>query len=162
MDTTTHSDLQTQLTAYLVRKKLRKSEERYTILQQIGEYPGHFDIASIHEKLESIKFHVSKATLYNTLDLFFEAGLIVRHFITPQNVQYELRSLAETHQHLICTRCGSVREIQNQTLKTNIGNLKLRRFTPEYSSLYIYGICSRCNYRMRLENKKQEFPQEIK
>jgi len=156
MDIKTHSDLQKQLTAYLVKKKLRKTEERYTILQQICEFPGHFDIITLHENLESLNFHVSKATLYNNLDLFIEAGLIVRHFITPQTVQYELRSLAETHQHLICTHCGDVKEIRNQTLKANIGNLKLRRFTPEFSSLYIYGICSRCTYRMRLESKKLE------
>ncbi|MDR2968802.1 MAG: transcriptional repressor [Tannerellaceae bacterium] len=156
MDTKTHSDLQEQLTAYIVGKKLRKTEERYTILQQISEYPGHFDIISLHEKLESLNFHVSKATLYNNLNLFIEAGLIVRHFITPQNVQYELRSLAETHQHLICTYCGDVKEIRNQALKTNACNLKLRRFTPEFSSLYIYGTCSRCTYRMNRDRRKRE------
>ncbi len=161
MDIKTHSDLQKQLTAYLIKKKLRKTEERYTILQQICEFPAHFDIISLHENLESLNFHVSKATLYNNLDLFIEAGLIVRHFITPQNVQYELRSIAETHQHLICTYCGDVKEIRDQILKANIGKLKLRRFTPEFSSLYIYGICSRCTYRMRLESQKQE-KQELK
>lgn len=156
MDTKTHSDLQKQLTAYLVKKKLRKTEERYTILQQISSYSGHFDIISLHEKLESLNYHVSKATLYNTLNLFIEAGLIVRHFITSQTVQYELCSLAETHQHLICSYCGDVKEIRNQTLKANIGNLKLRRFTPEFSCLYIYGMCSRCTFRLQQESKKQK------
>jgi len=156
MDTKTHSDLQNQLTAYLVQKKLRKTEERYTILQHICEHPGHFDINSLHSQLEEENFHVSKATLYNTLDLFIEASLIVRHYINPQTVQYELKSIAETHQHLICTRCSDVREIRNQDLYKNIRNLKLRRFTPEFYSLYIFGLCSRCIYQLRMEKNKLE------
>lgn len=156
MDTKTHSDLQKQLTAYLVQKKLRKSEERYAILQLICEFPGHFEINTLHKELEEQNYHVSKATLYNTLDLFIEAGLIVRHFITTQTVQYELRHIAEMHQHLICTHCGDVKEIKSQILSADIKNLKLRRFTPDFSSLYIYGICSRCTYHQRMEDKKLE------
>lgn len=62
-------------------------------------------------------FHVSKATLYNTLDVLVDAGLVVRHQITVQSVQYELRIYADTHLHLVCTRCGTMRELRNSALK---------------------------------------------
>mgnify|MGYP000783883496 CR=1 FL=1 len=72
-----------------------------------------------------MNFHVSRATVYNTVDVLVDSGLIVRHQLTAQAVQYELRMLAETHLHLIS------------------------RFTPEYHALYIYGLCSKCKYRLQ-------------
>lgn len=142
-----------KFTGYLEQKKLRKTEERYTILELICALTNHFDIFTLHEKLEEQNFHVSKATLYNTIDLLVEAGLVVRHQITPQSVQYELRVLADTHQHLICTKCGDVREIRDQALKADMKNLKVSRFTPEYYCLYVYGICSKCTFKMRQQKK---------
>ncbi|MDH6314217.1 Fur family ferric uptake transcriptional regulator [Parabacteroides sp. PFB2-10] len=154
METKLYSELKQQFTDYLVDKKMRRTEERYTILKHISEIEGHFDMVSLHEQLDTNNFHVSLATLYNNVDHFIQAGLVVRHHISPQIVQYELRIHAETHQHLVCTHCGDVREIRNKTLRADIKNLKLRRFTPEYASLYIYGICSKCTFRIRQEKRK--------
>lgn len=149
MDEKIYSDLCKKFTCYLEDKKHRKTEERNTIFRHICSFTGHFDVFTLHEQLENENFHVSKATLYNTLDILVEAALIVRHQINPQTVQYELRIFADTHQHLICTRCGHVREIRNQTLKADIKKLKVQRFIPEFYCLYIYGICSKCTFRLR-------------
>lgn len=154
MEAKLYSELKQQFTDYLVDKKLRRTEERYTILEHICGINGHFDMVSLHEVLKGNNFHVSLATLYNNVDLYIQAGLVVRHHISPQTVQFELRVHADTHQHLVCTRCGEMREIRNKTLRADIKNLKLRRFTPEYSSLYIYGICSKCTFRIRQEKRK--------
>lgn len=91
----------------------------------------------------------SKATLYNTLDVLVDAGLVVRHQITVQSVQYELRIYADTHLHLVCTRCGAIRELRNSALKADMRNLKVSRFTPEYYCLYIYGLCSKCKFKLQ-------------
>lgn len=80
-------------TEYLTEKKLRKTEERYAIFKEICAFPGHFDMCMLSDRLEQDNFHVSKATLYNTLDVLVDAGLVVRHQITVQSVQYELRIL---------------------------------------------------------------------
>ncbi len=90
-----------------------------------------------------------RATLYNTLDVLVDAGLVVRHQITVQSVQYELRIYADTHLHLVCTRCGAIRELRNSTLKADMRNLKVSRFTPEYYCLYIYGLCSKCKFKLQ-------------
>ena len=100
-------------TEYLTEKKLRKTEERYAIFKEICAFPGHFDMCMLSDRLEQDNFHVSKATLYNTLDVLVDAGLVVRHQITVQSVQYELRIYADTHLHLVCTRCGAIRELRN-------------------------------------------------
>lgn len=103
----------------------------------------------LHRKLEEMNFHVSRATVYNTVDVLVDCGLVVRHQLAAQAVQYELRMLAETHLHLICTKCGEIRELKDAMLKRNVGSLKIPRFTPEYHALYIYGLCSKCKYRLQ-------------
>lgn len=149
-----YTEIKRQFTTYMETHGLRKTLERYTILEHVCAFPAHFDIESLHEALESDNFHVSKATLYNTLEVLLDARIIVRHQISTKAVQYELRSFAETHQHLICTKCGEIREIRNQFMKTNMKNFKVPRFTPEFFCLYIYGICSKCKFRMQHNGKK--------
>ena len=147
--------MQDMFTMYLAEKKLRKTEERSVILECICSFPGHFDMCMLHQKLEGMNFHVSRATLYNTLDVLVDSGLIIRHQLMSQSMQYELRILAETHSHLICTKCGAIRELKDATLKKDVDNLKISRFSPEYHALYIYGVCSKCKYR--LQRKKEEY-----
>jgi Fur family ferric uptake transcriptional regulator len=141
--------------AYLMGKKLRKTEERRTIVDEICTFAGHFDIDMLHRKLDETKYHVSKATLYNTLEVLVDAGIVVRHQFNSQSVQYELRKKAETHMHFICTHCDCVREVKiPPPLQGSINALK-NRFTPEYSSLYVYGMCGRCkNKEQRKAQKK--------
>ena len=152
-ETKVYTELRRLFTEYLVSKSLRKTEERYTIFEQMCMFPGHFDMDMLHVKLEEANYHVSKATLYNTLDVLLDAGLIVRHHLSTQIVQYELRIFAETHQHLICSMCGTVREMKNQALKASVESLKTPRFTPEFYSLYIYGLCSKCKYKQQRMKK---------
>ncbi len=149
MDIKQYKELENSFTEYLIQKKLRRTEERYTILRQICQFPGHFDILLLHTELERNNYHVSKSTLYNTLDVLIEAGVIVRHQITSQSFQYELRHLAEHHIHLICSRCGDIREIKNQGLKSDVERLRTNKFVKEYFSLYVYGICSKCRYNRK-------------
>ena len=147
-------ELQEVLTQYIAEKKLRKTEERYMIFKFICFFPGHFDVCQLHQKLEEANFHVSRATLYNTIEVLLACGLIVRHQLTMQSVQYELRVLADTHTHLICTQCGNIREQKLNKNKNEWLSDKLSRFTPTYQMLYIYGLCSKCSYRLRLKKNK--------
>ena len=118
---------------YLAEKKLRKTEERYAILECICSFPGHFDMCLLHQKLEEMNFHVSRATIYNTLEVLVDSDLIVRHQLMNQSVQYELRMLAETHSHLICTKCGAMRELKDMTLKKYIQSLNVSVDSPVIS-----------------------------
>lgn len=113
------------------------------------QFPRSFRYVFASSETGGNEFHVSRATVYNTVDVLVDSGLIVRHQLTAQAVQYELRMLAETHSHLICTKCGAIRELKDATLKKDVGALKISRFTPEYHALYIYGLCSKCKYRLQ-------------
>jgi Fur family ferric uptake transcriptional regulator len=89
--------------------------------------------------------------LYNTLEILVDARILVPHQITSRAVQYELKYRADKHQHLICIKCGEIREVHLPSMKSDMGKLKITRFTPEYYYMYIYGICSKCKFKMRLK-----------
>ncbi|MDR1936955.1 MAG: transcriptional repressor [Tannerellaceae bacterium] len=155
IDNKIYKEIRDSFSAYLTEKKLRKTEERYTILDEVCAFPGHFDTCMLHRKLSDTKYHVSRATLYNTLEVLMDAGLLIRHQINSKSVQYELRKKAETHLHFICTQCNCMREIKHPpTLIDNVNSLK-NSITPEYFSLYVYGMCGRC------KNKAQRKAQKI-
>ena len=67
--------------------------------------------------------------------------------------QYEKCYNRGTHHHLICTQCGKVTEFQNEGLKQAIEQTKLTRFCQSHYSLYIYGICAKCERANRKEAK---------
>jgi Fur family ferric uptake transcriptional regulator len=154
LDSQTQQEAQNRLSAYLTEKKLRKTEERITILDQICAIDGHFDVNSLLLKMEASKYHVSRATIYNTLEVFVDAGVVVQHQLHSQSVQYELRKRAETHIHFTCSQCHCLREIKNPpALGEIVAGLK-NSFKAEYFSLYIHGLCGRCKNKAQREAHK--------
>lgn len=106
---------------------------------------SHFSVEDFHRQLEAEgSFHVSKATVYNTLQVLLEAGIVRRHnFEGP--AEYERIDLdGHNHLHLVCTRCGSVSEAPDDELDETISRLRYTGFVPSYFSLYVYGLCAKC------------------
>jgi Fur family ferric uptake transcriptional regulator len=138
---------------YLTEHGLRKTTERKTILEHICRIQGHFDVDTLYDQLESDNFHVSKASIYNTIELLMNACLVVRHQFSTQTVRYELKSAAMGHHHVICSYCGAVREVKNDRITRLMKDFKIAKFTQEYYSVYVYGICSKCKFRL-MNSKK--------
>ena len=151
------------LNNYLQLNNRRKTPERYAILDAVYDINGHFTLEELSEKLtEENKFPVSRATLYNTLKLFMELRLVIRHRFQGQT-KYEACYDNNSHSHQICTVCGKVTEIKSPQISETISNMRLKRFRKEGYSLYIYGICSTCQARItrtkkniKLKNTKDE------
>jgi Fur family ferric uptake transcriptional regulator len=141
-------------TEYLTKRKHRKTPERYAILDMIYSLSGHFNIESLYTMMEeTAKFRVSRATLYNTLILLLDAHLVVKHQFGTTS-QYEKCFNKETHHHMICTQCGRVTEFHNEQLQADIEGAKLPRFRQTHYSLYVYGLCSKCQWKQNLNLKK--------
>ena len=143
-----------QFVAYLEQNGLRKTRERLAIFDCILSVNGHFTTDDLHQKLEDKKFHVSKSTLYYTIEILLNAGLIVGHQFNSLAVLYETKKRAMNHHHVICTSCGAVKEVARDTVSMEYAK-KITKFTQEYSLIYIYGLCSRCKFR-QLQEKKQK------
>ena len=143
---TTHpSEIQTlsrQLTNFLKDKHLRKTPERYAILEKAIDMSAHFGVDQLYNAMEAEGYHVSRATVYNTLELLCEAGILNRHNFSVNQSHYEVAR--GSHLHLICRRCGSIREISDPDLTARLLTDDYDGFQPEYSSSSVYGICAAC------------------
>jgi len=140
-------------TEYLSINGHRKTPERFAILDTIYSIDGHFNIDMLYQKLaEQEKFRVSRATLYNTIILLMDAQLVMKHQFGNSS-QYEKLYNSGMHLHLICTQCGKVTEFQDDALRAAIQDTKFTRFTLSHYSLYVYGLCSKCERAQKRKRK---------
>jgi Fur family ferric uptake transcriptional regulator len=126
-------------------RKLRATPERFAILDAILETQGHFDAEGLYFRLISGGMKVSKATVYNTLDLLQNAGLVSKYRFAEGSSRYEKAFGQPHHHHLVCLQCGDIVEFVNERLERLQGEVCAGNdFAPQSSSLQIFGTCSRC------------------
>ncbi|MFR9165191.1 MAG: Fur family transcriptional regulator [Dysgonomonas sp.] len=156
MENKLREQVKAEFTDYLNKHNHRKTPERYAILDHIYSTKGHFDMETLYNSMEKESLRVSRATLYNTMELLLECGLVVKHQFGANVSQYERAYGNENHNHLICISCGDVKEYKNDSLLDISHQKKLQRFKVSYYSMYIYGICSKCQKEKMLQEKKQK------
>jgi Fur family ferric uptake transcriptional regulator len=140
--------------AYLEKKELRKTPERLAILEEIYSRTDHFDADELWKSMDDKNYRVSKATVYNTLDLLVECNLIVKHQFGKNLAQYEKSYGSKQHDHLICMQCHEVTEFCDpriQTIQTKIGDIL--GFNILHHSLIFYGDCTKENCEKKQKNK---------
>ncbi|NDV68094.1 Fur family transcriptional regulator [Dysgonomonas sp. 25] len=145
-----------EFTGYLTMHKHRKTPERFAILEHIYQISGHFDMDTLFNSMKNSNFRVSRATLYNTIELLLDSGLVVKHQFGANVSQYERAYGNENHDHFICLNCREVKEYKNSNLFTPAQQKRFQRFQVSYYSLYIYGICNKCQRAKKAELKKNK------
>ncbi|MCM1349287.1 MAG: transcriptional repressor [Firmicutes bacterium] len=146
-------------TQYMIARRLRKTPERYAILDKVFDTVGHFSIDSLHAIVDTDGYTVSRATVYNTIELLIDAGLVRRHTFGNQAPQYEKITGMSRHYHLVCTSCGKVRELKDAEIDELLRTRRFGKFHPMYLDLNVYGQCATCYRRLRTltrRSKKQQ------
>lgn len=127
---------------YLDAHDMRKTPERYAILNHIMGINGHFTIEELQQLIEGDGFRVSRSTVYNTVELLIQAKIVRRHVFEGMVAQYERITLP--HTHLICTSCGKVKEVRDPNFAAFMNARRFNAFNADHYSLYVYGTCSTC------------------
>lgn len=133
--------------AFLKSRKSKLTSERIIIFDAVFHHPSHFDAESLHTELR--KLNISRATVYRTLDLLVQSGLVRKNNLGANHAIYEVAKENEHHDHLICLKCGKVVEFFCSDLEALQMSVSTEHgFQIFHHSLQIFGLCSKCKGRM--------------
>lgn len=137
---------------YLQRTHRRRTQERFMILDCARGMEGHFTADDIMARLASENKPVAVGTVYSTLQLLGECGLVTRQRFDDGATRYECTG--PSHLHLVCSLCGKIKDVRDGSLETLIRSRRFTAFTPAYFAMTVYGICSACARAKKAAAKK--------
>lgn len=133
------------LSKYLLEHNLRSTRERFALLEEIMQTNGHFDADGLFATLTKKGLKASRATVYNTLDLLVDSGLISRYRFGENISRFEKAFGRPRHDHLICLECGDIIEFVDAKLDRIQKEIcEEKKFKLRNSTLQIFGICQNC------------------
>ena len=140
--------------AFLKSRNQRQTPERFAVLDEVYRVGGHFDADELYLRLKRTGEQISRATVYNTLDLLLACNLVIRHQFGHSQAKYEKSLHYRQHDHLICLECGHVLEYCDPRVQ-NIKDMVAAVYNFEIvdHSLHMFGRCKNdpCEYREKAE-----------
>ena len=130
---------------FIVAKGLKTTRQRDIILDCFLSSDRHFSIDELYLKLRAKHPGIGYATVYRTLKLFAESGIAREIHFGDGQTRYEHMLEGEHHDHLVCTRCGTIAEFENETIEQlQVEVAASHGFLIETHKLELYGLCAAC------------------
>lgn len=129
---------------YLRDRGHRQTPERFAIFEAVYATDDHFDADELFLRLKQAGVQVSRATVYNTLDLLIDCHLVVRHQFGNKQAKYERAYRYWQHDHLICLDCNALFEFCDpriQSIQEMVADIF--QFDIRQHALHMYGHCQR-------------------
>ncbi|MCJ7497919.1 MAG: transcriptional repressor, partial [candidate division Zixibacteria bacterium] len=130
---------------YLKTKDLSLTRERKAILNQVFAIDGHLEADDIFLRLRKAKKDVSRATVYRTLGLLVDSGLVRKVYLGEDHIHYEHTFGHTHHDHLVCIKCGKVFEFSDKKIERLQEKICQKKGFKEVShTVQIFGYCKDC------------------
>ena len=127
------------------RGNLRFTPERSAVLDAVLQTQGHFDAETLYYRLITAGTRISKATVYNTLELLQDCGLVSKYRFAEKVSRYEKAFGRPHHHHMICLACGDILEFVSEKIERLQADLcSEKQFDAQSSTLQIFGLCAKC------------------
>ena len=135
----------TRFEEYLAKKSLKLTRPRRVILERAMALSGHFTAEKLLEVAKAADRTISKATVYRTLPLLTASGILEEQDFGSGMKSYEAAIGQNHHDHLICIRCRTILEFENQAIeRLQVAEAKKKHFHIVYHSLKLFGFCASC------------------
>ncbi len=134
------------LESFLGHHQLKQTKQRQVVIRHFLKLDRHVDADDLYGSIRKAGYNIGLATIYRTLNLLKEAGLVEQRLFADGRASYELLIPNLHHDHLICTTCGKIVEFENKEIERLQAQVAAeQRFTLSSHRLELYGLCARCN-----------------
>jgi Fur family ferric uptake transcriptional regulator len=143
--------LRADLEAYMTRRGLRSTEQRRVIIDTFFGSTEHITIDTLLREVRAIDARVGYATVYRTMKLLTESGVVQEHKFGDGFTRYELSDDHAHHDHLICMECGKITEFEEDAIEELQGKIAKRHgFLVRAHKHEMYGVCAECQAKARV------------
>ena len=139
-----------EFTQFLKQGNHRITPERFEVLDSAIDYEGHFGADELYLKMKTNKASVSRATVYNTLELLASCDLLAKRNFGENKARYESNFNKKSHDHLICLSCGAIKEFSEPNVEKIVHEISEKLgFDATGHSFNIFGKCNNPNCKVK-------------